>query len=498
MDSLRKKRAIVSKTPRDTIQPMLIDAVSATESPSPDAPSRAIAQFLSFLERKLGVHVVRDGRVYSEDPKMDDALRLAQLLRDKGIVDRYYRNQTLPDEPRMRSWSAICKNRTSHQTGGASWTSDADALYAALAEALERYIWFMKDDYFVDRTIASAREIAAKGAFIPPHRFSGYTDAQRAEDPRRALAADAKFTWIQGLSLVSGMPTYVPAQVVSGISSEYYTHGPKEPLIRPPITNGLATWTTQDGARAAGANEVIEREAYIVMWLNQLSLPRIPLAQLAARDTTLANVLASCERYGIKMHAVRLLTDAPTHAVAVVLEDLTGHAPRFTIGLRAHRSLASAVLKAAGEAFRARRGHRFWSRENTWDTATPARKVGHRDRLYYWGVPENAKRLEFLISGPESEIEDAVWEHDTPEEQLDRIVAWCREKELECVAVSLGTSATNPTPLHIEMVVMPDLQWTYLSETTQAFGGNRWREIPQLFGYTARTTPFSDEPHPFS
>lgn len=489
---------IASKKLRATIQPMLIDAVSVTETSAPDPSSRAVARFLAFLERRLGVHVVRDRRHHEDDPQMAAALALSRLLLDNGIIERFYRNHPLPDEPRMCSWSAICKNRTHHQTGGGSWTSDGDALYAALAEALERYIWFMKDDYFVGRTVATAAEIALKGAYIPPQRFSGYSDEQRAEDPRRVISSDSKFTWIQGHSLVNGRPVYVPAQVVSGIGSEYYTHGPAEPLIRPPITNGLATWTTQAGARNAGANEVIEREAYIVMWLNQLSLPRIALEPLAARDATLARLLASCARYGIKMHAIRLLTDAPTHAVAVVFEDLTGNAPRFTIGLRAHRNLTSAILKAAGETFRARRGHRLWTRENTWDPATPARNVGHRDRLYYWGVPENAKRLEFLIAGPEVETEDAEWEHDTPEQQLDRISAWCRVKNFECIAVSLGRSATNPTPLHIEMVVMPDLQWTYLSETTQAFGGTRWRTIPEHFGYTPRATPFADEPHPFS
>jgi len=474
---------------------MLIDAVSATESN--DESGRAIASFLSFIERKLGVLVVRDGRSF--DPSLAAPLHLAKLLQDKGIIKSFYKNIQLSDEPRMQSWSAICNNRTSHQTGGASWDSEEQALYAALAEALERYIWFMKEDYYVDPTRATVEGISAKGIFVPPERFSGYSDEQRELNKRRHITKDAEFVWIQGLSLVQNMPIYVPSQVVSGVWSEYYTPGTPEPAIRPPITIGLATWPTQAGARCAGANEAIEREAYMVMWLNQMTMQRYSHASLRAFDPKLGRLIDACEKYRLKIHVIQMPTDAPTHAIAVVLEDLSDVAPRYTIGIRTHRSLINAVEKAAAEAFRARRGHRYWIRQgNAWDPATPARDVGHRDRLYYWGCPENAPRLKFLIEGPEIAAKPAAWEADTSDEHLERIVRWCTESNLECIAVSLGTSPTNPTPLHIEMMIMPDLQWTYLSETTQVFGGTRWREIPTKLGYAPRTEPFADEPHPFS
>jgi hypothetical protein len=191
-------------------------------------------------------------------------------------------------------------------------------------------------------------------------------------------------------------------------------------------------------------------------------------------------------------------TDAPTHAVCVVVEDESGHAPRFALGLKAHRSLALTVEKALIEALRARRNYRtHFLNGGTWDPTTPVDEIGHEERLYYWGDPENAPRLQFLIAGKEETMQPSAWEDDTTEEHLSRVIGWCRENALECVSVSMGASAINPTPWHVEMVVMPDLQPVYLSEGMREFGGTRWKSVAQKLGYDAREVPFIDGPHPY-
>ncbi len=478
---------------------MLIDAVSASETFGKDAAGRAVASFLEFLERKLGVQIVRDARDPRTDVELAEPLHLAKLLQDKGIIEKFYRTNDAPDLPHMHYWAAHCTDETKHQTGGSTWDSEKDALMAALAEALERYIWFMKVDYFVEPTTATSIGIETKGRSIAPQRFSGYSETQRTKDPRRYISEESEFHWIRGNSLTHGDSVYIPSQVVTGVRTPFAGRPPTEPHIRPPITIGLATWPTQAGARCAGMNETLEREAYMIMWLNELTLPRYSLSSLRKLDPLLAKLIDDCEKYRLKMHVIKMPTDAPTHAVAVMIEDMSGIVPRFTIGIRAHRSLADAVLKGAGETVRAIRGHRYWTKQgNVWDPTTPAREVGHRDRLYYWGHPANAPRLEFLIAGPEIEAKTEAWDVESAEEHLERLVAWCREKNLEAVVVSLGNSPTNPTDLHIEMMVMPELQWTYLSEKTQAFGGTRWRDVPLSLGLTPRSEPYADEPHPFS
>ncbi len=479
---------------------MIIDGVPAIQiAGRVGMPQRAIDSFLRLIEKKLDVSVIRNIRGLPGDDSLIEPLRLAKLLQDKGVITKIGRLPDLPDEPRTKSWYAICGDQTGHKVAGMSYESDADALYATLAEGLERYIWFTEDDYFINPTKATALGIKKMGSFVAPEKFVGFSEEQRANNPRRELRPDAEYVWIRGISLVTGAGVYIPAQIVSNVGLKVSPEGQKEPLIRQPTTNGLATWPTQTGARLAGANEIIERDAYMIMWLNQMTLPRISLASFCSQHPSLARSIKACERYRLKIHAIQLITDAPTHAIAVVIEDMSGVAPRFTMGLKAHRSLATAIQKAMTEALRAHRAYRLWSNAgNIWDSKTPVNEIGHRERLYYWGVPEHAEKLEFLIRGKETGIEPAAWENDTEKEHLQRIAQWCASKGFECISVSLGTSSKNPSRLHVEMVVIPELHPVYLTEPLRLFGGTRWRDVPGSFGYTPLKKPFADSPHPFS
>jgi hypothetical protein len=79
------------------------------------------------------------------------------------------------------------------------------------------------------------------------------------------------------------------------------------------------------------------------------------------------------------------------------------------------------------------------------------------------------------------------------------VIEWCRGKEYEFASVSLGLSKKNPTSLHVEMTVIPELQPLYKRGATLSgvATGERVREIPRLFGYTPAETMSLDEPHPF-
>ncbi len=477
---------------------MITDVVPAAVTFDTGSPAdRAVASFLRWLERRLGVSIVRPlGR--DETPALSAPRILAQQLKDAGVISQIGRFPRYADEPQTHWWYALCNDATHHQTGGMSLDRDDDALYPALAEALERYIWLTQDDHF-DSPLRSTESVMARhGPYIAPGVVSGFSDTQRREK-HRMLTPEAQYLWIRGTSLTDGARTYLPAQLVSGLGAFRKHGGVAEPVIRQSTTNGLATWTTSLGARLRGALEVIEREAYMILWLNQLTMPRIDTNAIRLNDPRLDMHLERCERYALKVHAVRMPTDAPTHSIMVVLEDTSTHAPRFTVGLKAHRSLSVAIQKAILEALRSRSGYRTWADAgNTWDPNTPLGEIGHRERLYYWSHPHHAAGLEFLISGPVETPTTAAWERDTEEEHYERLLAWCREQHIPIVSVPLTKSHVNTTGLHVEMVVMPTLQNTYLKEPQQAFGGERWKSVPRKLGLPVLEAPYADKPHPFS
>lgn len=478
---------------------MIFDAVPFSEivtSLKSDFKARSIKSFVQFIEKRLGVRVMyMTNQVPFGRTDLITPFALAEKLQSEGVLMSFAPTVSFPDEPPLKLWGAICGNAARNSIGGGSPTNDTDALYAVLAETLERYLWYEMTDYYKYPRTLSTREIAKHGSFIAPERFAGFSKSQREHDQSLRFDENTPFLWIQGQSLTSDAPINLPAQTVSAAGRVL---NPR-PLIRLAITTGLATWTTRSGARLNGVLEIIERDAYMIMWLNQLTLPRISLAKPRAQSDSLNTLLTTCTRYGLTVHAIQLITDAPTHVVCAVVEDRSDVSPRFSFGLNAHRSLAHAIEHAILEALRARIGcRRFFNSGKKWDKETLVQDVGHYERLYYWGDTEHASKLAFMIKGPQKEIEAAVWEQDTPEEHLARIVNWCRENNYECASVSLGDSKKNVTPWFVEMVVIPEMQPTYLFEKLRQTDGARLQSIPKQFGYTPRTTPFVDAPHPFA
>jgi len=456
---------------------------------------RLIRPFVELIERQLGAKVLFDLQTIPHGRyDLIEPLAIAESFIRRRILRRYDYSPPVPDEPPIRSWYGLHPNEMVNAVGGISLESDEAALYAMLGESLERYLWFEMMDYFEKPVRATMSNIVRKGAHIAPHRFCGFSEQQRASQKAWTLSEDAEYLWIRGVSLIAGKKMYIPAQTVSKAISALRDG---EPLIREQTTIGLATWPTELGARLRGLLEVIERDAYMIMWLNQLTLPRVILAPLAREHQSIDRLIKKCEQYRLKLHAVRLLTDAPAHVICVVLEDMSDHAPRFAFGLRAHRSLPEAIRAAALEALRARRHYRAYVQGGgSWDPDTPAEKIGHRERTFYWGHGNNAEKLEFMVAGIE-EGASGMWEHDTEEEHFERLIEWCKEKAYECIAVDLGRSKANPTPWHVQKIVMPDMQSPYLREWTRHLGGKRLQSVPKQYGYVPRIEPFVDAPHPY-
>lgn len=489
---------------RVIIRAMIIDGIPYSISEKlklSGVGGRAIRSLVDMLEQKLGVSVIYNAdRFAFRRPELANTFAIARRLKEAGILTSIAPTYHFPDEPPMKLWGGVCGDSLSQPTGGGSFTSDQQALTATLAETLERYLWWHTSDYFRQPIEASTHDISKRLTILSPRRFCSFSDEQRTQNPSLQFDDTTPFLWIQGTSLVTGKKVHVPAQTVSGYRNHPILR--KEPLIRFRSTIGLATWPQKNGAYLAGALEVIEREAYMVMWLNQLTPARISTVSLGTYSQTLSDLFAECKKYRIKLHVLRMPTDAPTHAICVIAEDMSGTdaAPRFAFGLKAHRSLVYAVEKAATEALRARGGFRrsLLNGKKRWDPQTSIHEIGHMDRIFYWAVPEHAHKLLFLTQGTEEKAKLEDWDTESEDQHLARIINWCKNSGFECVSVSLGTSKKNVTAWHVEMVLIPELQSTYLTDKIQHLGGERWKTVPKVLGYTPRKTPFTERPHPFA
>lgn len=446
---------------------------------------RALAAFVNFFERRTLAEAVYPEE-YVVPYEFRDVFPVAKKLQRAGVVTDFFAHTALPDEPRMRAWLARVMDETGEKeycvAGGSSLRDGKQALTATLAEAAERHVWRFSKDHFVAPLVLTVAEGKIKGDVYDIESFVG--------------DRDGRFLSIRGYSWTSGRPQYVPVQLVSGVRlAEDESPGP---WLREQITSGLATWATREGAVQRGLLELIERDAFMNMWLNQLSLPRYRLEDVRTLSSDLSALISECQRYRFTPHIIRLLTDAPTHALCVVLTDDTGKKPKVVLGLKAHASLVRAVEGALLEALRIRRAVRSDLKRGKEATDIHAEDIGHMDRLLYWADEARVGQLSFLIEGAFCEMKVEDWEGMNDEKHLARLIAWCTEKGFECTSVSLTRAKANVTPWHIETVVVPQLQWMHLHEKYQQINEMRRTEVPRMFGYTPRSEPFTTEPHPFA
>jgi len=455
----------------------------------------SIESFVRFMEKRLGASFVYDAsRIPFGRSDLVELFEIAEKLRAAGVIRTYLKTYGFPDEPRLYQWHATCATPNRHIAGGVSIEDDRAALTATLAESLERYVWLEMTDYFEEPRRATAGEALTNGNTLDPERFAGYSNAQRRAHKRFTLSKQAAYLWTRGYSWTSKRPVWVPAQVVSGkYGGSNFCGQAVEPIIIAPITTGLATGPTREFALLNGALEVIERDAFMITWLNQLTPHRFNITALRAESKNLDWLLAACSRYRLRVDALRLPTDAPTYAVCAVVHDESGAAPSVTVGLKAHRNSARAIEGALLEALRMRQNVRL--RPPFGDQ--PKEKIVHLERTSYWAEGERYKDLAFLTKGEIRSFEER-WEKDTEREHLQRIIDWCRSRTYEFASVALTRSKKNVTSWHIEMVVIPELIPMHLNERFPYTNGARLKTVPKQFGFAALPEAYLERPHPFA
>lgn len=477
----------------------MLDAVDARDllrkSGFTGLQGEALASFLQYLEKKLHARFVYDGATIPfHKPELVDLFILAGNLQSAGVIRHFMPVMQLPDEPQIRQWYANVasdiQSTTTLTATGSTVYDDRTALTIALAESVERHVWATRNDYAPQRrgTLDAMRRTSV--GVLDPDTFVGLSPTQRNEHSELKLSHDQEYLWMRGRSLITQKPLWIPAQTVSGRPF------PGEPLIREQNSTGSATQVTDTSALLGGILELVERDAFMITWLNQLTPHQLDLREIALQSTTLTTLLRKCEQYRLQPIGLRLITDAPTYVVGIVLEDLSGVEPRLSLGLKAHHNLAVAIEGALLEALGMRQSLRR-APDDDMTKHQSHKLIDAMGRRHYWAKSNRHEKLSFLTAGSVQHTTEP-WERDTSPEHLDRLITWCRINNYECTAVSLTSSKGNPTPWKIERVIIPALQPMYLKEQFPHAYGPRLTTVPKLLGFKPRTKSFLDEPHPFA
>ena len=370
-------------------------------------------------------------------------------------------------------------------TGGGGRTATAAAA-AAVGEAVERY----SATYIpVDRLVyATAAELGGDAA--APERFALFSERQHREPgfPFVPFEQRTRVPWVRGRALRDGRPAWLPAELVFlgdlGSSSR----------IGYATSNGTACAPDAATATRRGLYELVERDAFMLVWRNRLSLPLLEWRGHRKLRELDDRYFASS---GLAYAAVDL---SRVHGVPSVLGVVRARRGPGALGVGAGTAatVGAAWWKALSEAFST---HAAARRIAVVEPGIPAADGvnSFHDHIRYHASPEGARAAAFLdASGERVDVREVprLEAGGEIEALLDRI----ERAGSSAYAVDVTSPDVRRLGLHVVKTLAPELCALDVSHRARFLGGRRVLHAAAELGLLPRplrADELNPDPHPF-
>ncbi len=377
------------------------------------------------------------------------------------------------------------------QYGSGTAESLERAVAAALGECAERYAAMLVDERLV--RVACADELGPAAA--PPASFALFHPRQYASAgfPFVPFTGATRLRWTPAFRLPGGEPALVPTQLA------YLTGTMQgENAIGYATSTGMACGATLEEAILAGLFELVERDAFRIVWESRLSLPLVDWSDDAVLVGRERRCYASCPRYA----AVDLSAFLGIPTALAVLRDPGGDGA-LLIGAASAPTMCDAVDRALCEAFQTRLfARRLRAEQPSWSCEDDEEIAAFEDRILYYADHRHAAPAAFLDASPAR-----VRSGDVP-----ALPGTSVTDHIEAVLHRLGRAGAgvyvvDTTPadlqgagLHTVCVIAPELCRLDAAFTARYRGGERLYRAAYERGLLAAPLAFEDlnpAPHPF-
>jgi ribosomal protein S12 methylthiotransferase accessory factor len=356
--------------------------------------------------------------------------------------------------------------------------TDADAMHSAIGEALERYCASLYDPSSF-RKIALADLDADR---IHPRECVLYSERQyaRKQWPYRRADEKAPIAWVKTHELPGRNEVLVPASLIylNCIAEQ------REDFFAPPTSNGLAAGPNLTAATLSGLYELIERDAFLITWMNRLPAPRVEFSSLTGLPKSIRN---HYRQFGVEPVVFNLTLDIPVYVMAAATIERSGPGPHIVIGLGCNLNPVAALKKALMEVCQVRPGEVARYIKN------PPRERLHsyadvhtvEDHSGFAGLPERFGEFSFLLENGRSQQVEDLANHSTGQEtaDLDFTVESLRAAGCRVLQVDVTTPDLQPFDVRVVRTIATGLQPMHFGYGEERLGGHRLYEVPQTMGY---------------
>ncbi len=376
------------------------------------------------------------------------------------------------------------------------------ALSKGIGESLERFFLMANSVYSprVTRHASVKRLEKHRVRFLHPESLTQFTTEQRQASPRLAFTDTTEWAWAAGAQVGDRRSILIPAHCVS--FGHFGSRGRRDPVLRDRNSNAAAGGFTLVEALVSGIHEAIERDGFMIFWLNRIAPPVLDVSACSDRD--FQRLLERVNRCRLEAIFLNITSDIGVPAVTCALIDRGAKGPSLCIGSSCGTDIPHILRRALFEALSVQRGRedltQSYTLDNNYEPFVDAKiDLGRRVRI--WKDPTNFHRFEFFLSGSKQTLAEAFGE--------SRHFA-SSEDELEYLRARLASMGPgyeiyyhehrhrilDRIGYHVVKVIIPELVHLYLNENRACLGAKRLRTVPPKLGY-AVAKEWNPWPHPF-
>ena len=426
-----------------------------------------------------------------------DLLERTQRAVDQktGLITSLYQVATEPDDPHLFYYNAVLSHAARyaplpvawrHIQGGGVDTCREGAMIAAVGECFERYcpMIYSREEL----KLSTFSQLQREGVrAVPPDRFSLFSQEQYRTKGFlfEPIDDESLMNWVWGYSLTDDEPILVPAAFVF-LPYVYPDRKEGEVVVTPSISTGLACRDTLDSAVLYGVLEVIERDALVLTWINQIPAPEINIEEVE----TLGEFQNRFSHMGGEFHLFDITTDIAVPVVLGIGFFSHPEQPAAVTGASCRPILRSAAVRAFTEIGQEYPVAKWLMRTNNKYEYSPnyIDVTDFDNHVHFYTRRDNVDRFNFLFEDKGKRKRKDLSGCDSHVKK--KIIQLLKDKAMDVIAVDLTTPDVRELGFYTVRVIVPQLQPLNGDYRYRALGGKRLHTYRDL----KKRNPF---PHPF-
>jgi ribosomal protein S12 methylthiotransferase accessory factor len=368
---------------------------------------------------------------------------------------------------------------------------------AAVGEGVERYALSLIHPE--DLIFGSYQQLQRQGYNpVAPSRWALFHPSQYDRIRFAPFLEETPVAWVAAENLSQRRETLVPACMMYIPYTPYFSaQGEQEVAIA--ISTGAACAKSRGEAVLKGICELIERDAFMILWRNQLPCPRV---QIDAQSSLYSVFQETFARPGLQYTLVYTTLDIPIPSFCGILLDTRTNPPGTVVGGAAHPNPEQAALKTLLELVQGLKWKDYMHNQPITVEPGFGNIRSFEDRAHLYALNDLRPAFQFLWADADEIPLSAIPSLDTGSSDLNlqRCLSLVGESNLEVVAVDLTPVDAEACGLYVTRVFIPGCETMEGDHRMPFLGGNRWREVPYRLAWRdalPSLESLNPYPHPY-